>query len=96
MKSESQLPLIGTGIAKSAFQLHLVEGETGEIQRRTNKMARTTWTVLVKEPAFDQVKWNPTEQLFLEIVKLTIAARITVDVLPAVNGGDSYRTMQEI
>jgi transposase len=28
-----------------------------------NKMARTAWAILVKGAAFDQVKWNPIEQV---------------------------------
>lgn len=40
MKSSAQLPVIGLDIAKSVFQIHLVDGETGEIQRRQLKRAK--------------------------------------------------------
>lgn len=40
MKSSVQLPVIGLDIAKSVFQLHLVDAETGEIQRRQLKRAK--------------------------------------------------------
>lgn len=40
MKSSAQLPVIGLDIAKSVFQLHLADGETGEIQRRQLKRAK--------------------------------------------------------
>lgn len=40
MKSESQLPIIGMDIAKNVFQLHIVDAETGEIQRRQLKRAK--------------------------------------------------------
>ncbi|MEO7128291.1 MAG: IS110 family transposase [Rhodoferax sp.] len=40
MKSSAQLPVIGMDIAKSVFQLHIVDAETGEIQRRKLKRAK--------------------------------------------------------
>lgn len=39
MKSDSPLPIIGMNIAKNVFQLHIVDVETGEIQRRQLKRA---------------------------------------------------------
>jgi transposase len=40
MKLDSQLPIIGMDIAKNVFQLHIVDAETGEIQRRQLKRAK--------------------------------------------------------
>ena len=40
MKSTAQLPVIGMDIAKNVFQLHIVDAETGEIQRRKLKRAK--------------------------------------------------------
>jgi len=34
MQSTANLPVIGLDLAKSVFQLHIVDAETGEIQRR--------------------------------------------------------------
>lgn len=40
MQSIASLPVIGLDLAKSVFQLHIVDAETGEIQRRQIKRAR--------------------------------------------------------
>lgn len=40
MKTSAQLPVIGLDIAKSVFQVHLVDAETGEVQRRQLKRAK--------------------------------------------------------
>ena len=40
MKSDSQLPIIGKDIAQNGFQLHIVDAETGETQRRQLKHAK--------------------------------------------------------
>ena len=40
MKATAQFPVIGMDIAKNVFQLHVVDVETGEIQRRKLKRAK--------------------------------------------------------
>jgi transposase len=40
MQSIASLPVIGLDLAKSVFQLHIVDAESGEIQRRQIKRAR--------------------------------------------------------
>jgi transposase len=40
MQSTAKLPVIGLDIAKNVFQLHIVDAETGEIQRRQLKRAK--------------------------------------------------------
>ena len=40
MKTTAQLPIIGMDIAKSVFQLHIVDPETGEIERLKLKRDR--------------------------------------------------------
>lgn len=42
MQSTANLPIIGLDLAKSVFQLHIVDVETGEIQRRQVKRAKLT------------------------------------------------------
>lgn len=42
MQSTANLPVIGLDLAKSVFQLHIVDPDTGEIQRRQIKRARLT------------------------------------------------------
>lgn len=42
MQSTANLPIIGLDLAKSLFQLHVVDVETGEIQRRQIKRAKLT------------------------------------------------------
>ncbi len=42
MQSTANLPIIGLDLAKTVFQLHIVDAETGEIQRRQIKRARLT------------------------------------------------------
>lgn len=42
MQSTANLPVIGLDLAKSVFQLHIVDVETGEIQRRQIKRAKLT------------------------------------------------------
>lgn len=41
-QSRATLPAIGSDLAKSVFKLHIVEVETGEIQRRRIKRAKLT------------------------------------------------------
>ncbi|MDR7150079.1 transposase [Hydrogenophaga palleronii] len=42
MQSTASLPVIGLDLAKSVFQLHIVDMQTGEIQRRQIKRAKLT------------------------------------------------------
>lgn len=42
MQSTANLPVIGLDLAKSVFQLHIVDMQTGEIQRRQIKRAKLT------------------------------------------------------
>jgi transposase len=42
METIAKLPVIGLDIAKNVFQLHIVDAETGEIQRRQLKRAKVT------------------------------------------------------
>jgi len=42
MEFTAQLPVIGLDLAKSVFQLHIVDMDSGEIQRRQNKRAKLT------------------------------------------------------
>lgn len=51
MKSDSQLPIIGMDIAKNVFQLHIVDSETGEIQRRQLKRAKVAEFFSNRQPS---------------------------------------------
>lgn len=51
MKSNAQLPVIGLDIAKNVFQLHIVDAETGEIQRRQLKRAKVAEFFVSREPS---------------------------------------------
>lgn len=42
MKRTAQLPIIGMDIAKNVFQIHIVEPETGEIERIKLKQDRVS------------------------------------------------------
>jgi transposase len=42
MQSTAKLPVIGLDLAKSVFQLHIVDMDSGEIQRRQIKRAKLT------------------------------------------------------
>jgi hypothetical protein len=42
MQSTANLSVIGLDLAKSVFQLHIVDPESGEIERRQIKRARLT------------------------------------------------------
>lgn len=42
MQSIVKLPIIGLDLVKSVFQLHIVDAEFGEIQRRQIKRAKLT------------------------------------------------------
>ena len=49
MKSDSLLPIIGMDIAKNVFQRHIVESETGEIQRHQVKLLPEVVVLSVQE-----------------------------------------------
>ena len=51
MKPIAQLPVIGLDIAKTVFQLHIVDIETGEIQRRQLKRAKVAEFFANREPS---------------------------------------------
>ncbi len=51
MQSTANLPIIGLDLAKSVFQLHIVDVETGEIQRRQIKRARLTEFFAKRQPS---------------------------------------------
>lgn len=51
MQTTATLPVIGLDLAKSVFQLHIVDVETGEIQRRQIKRARLTEFLAKCEPS---------------------------------------------
>jgi len=51
MQSTASLPAIGLDLAKSVFQLHIVDVETGEIQRRQIKRAKLTEFFAKCEPS---------------------------------------------
>ncbi len=40
MKTTASMPVIGLDLAKSVFQLHIVDPHTGEIQRRQIKRGK--------------------------------------------------------
>ncbi len=50
MNATLQLPAIGMDIAKNVFQLHLVDGETGEIERRKLRRAKVTEFFANRQP----------------------------------------------
>ncbi len=51
MKSTLQLPVIGMDIAKFIFQFHLVDHETGEIERRQLKRAKVAEFFANRQPS---------------------------------------------
>lgn len=51
MQSTAQLPVIGLDIAKNVFQLHIVDAETGEIQRRQLKRAKVAEFFVNRQPS---------------------------------------------
>ena len=50
MNATLQLPAIGMDIAKNVFQLHLVDGETGEIERRKLRRAKVAEFIANRQP----------------------------------------------
>ena len=51
MNSFIQLPVVGMDIAKNVFQLHIVDPETGEIQRRQLKRAKVAECFANRQPS---------------------------------------------
>jgi transposase len=51
MQSTATLPVVGLHLAKSVFQLHIVDVETGEIQRRQIKRSKLTKFFAKCEPS---------------------------------------------
>ena len=51
MESTAKLPVIGLDIAKNVFQLHIVDADTGEIQRRQLKRAKVAEFFANRQPS---------------------------------------------
>lgn len=51
MQSTEKLPVIGLDIAKNVFQLHIVDAETGEIQRRQLKRGKVAEFFANRQPS---------------------------------------------
>jgi transposase len=51
MKIAAQLPVIGLDIAKNVFQLHIVDPETGEIERVKLKRDKVTAFFANRQPS---------------------------------------------
>lgn len=51
MESTAKLPVIGLDIAKNVFQLHVVDVETGEIQRRQLKRGKVAEFFANRQPS---------------------------------------------
>jgi transposase len=51
MESTAKLPVIGLDIAKNVFQLHIVDAETGEIQRRQLKRDKLAEFFVNRQPS---------------------------------------------
>ena len=51
MQPNAQLPVIGLDIAKNVFQLHIVDAETGEIQRRQLKREKLAEFFVNRQPS---------------------------------------------
>ena len=88
MKSTAQLPVIGMDIAKNVFQLHIVDAETGEIQRRKLKRAKVAEFFANRQPSLVAVEacggshhWARTLQAEGHEVKLLPAKHVRAFVL---------------
>lgn len=88
MKSSAQLPIIGMDIAKNVFQLHLVDVETGEIERRQLKRAKVTEFFINRRPSLVAIEacggahhWARTLQAMGHQVKLLPAKHVRAFVL---------------
>lgn len=88
MKSDSQLPIIGMDIAKNVFQLHIVDAETGEIQRRQLKRAKVAEFFANRHPSLVAIEacggahhWARTLLALGHQVKLLPAKHVRAFVL---------------
>lgn len=88
MKSTAQLPIIGMDIAKNVFQLHLVDVETGEIERRQLKRAKVAEFFINRRPSLVAIEacggahhWARTLQAMGHQVKLLPAKHVRAFVL---------------
>jgi len=88
MKSDSQLPIIGMDIAKNVFQLHIVDAETGEIQRRQLKRAKVAEFFTNRQPSLVAIEacggahhWARTLLAMGHQVKLLPAKHVRAFVL---------------
>ena len=88
MKSTAQRPVIGMDIAKNVFQLHIVDVETGEIQRRKLKRAKVAEFFANRQPSLVAIEacggahhWARTLQAEGHEVKLLPAKHVRAFVL---------------
>lgn len=88
MKSDSQLPIIGMDIAKNVFQLHILDAETGEIQRRQLKRAKVAEFFTNRQPSLVAIEacggahhWARTLLAMGHQVKLLPAKHVRAFVL---------------
>ena len=88
MQSTANLPVIGMDIAKNVFQLHVVDAETGEIQRYKLKRERVTAffanqrkSLVAMEACGGAHHWARTLQSFGHEVKLLPARHVRAFVL---------------
>jgi len=88
MKSPAQLPIIGMDIAKNVFQLHLVDVDTGEIERRQLKRAKVAEFFVNRSPSVVAIEacggahhWARTLQAMGHQVKLLPAKHVRAFVL---------------
>ncbi|WP_029527821.1 IS110 family RNA-guided transposase [Polaromonas glacialis] len=88
MQSTAQLPVIGMDIAKNVFQLHIVDAETGEIQRRQLKRAKVAEFFSNRQPSLVAIEacggahhWARTLQGMGHQVKLLPAKHVRAFVL---------------
>ena len=92
MQSTAQPPVIGMDIAKNVFQLHIVDVETGEIQRRKLKRAKVAEFFANRQPSLVAIEacggahhWARTLQAKGHEVKLLPAKHVRAFVLPPSN-----------
>lgn len=88
MQSIANLPVIGLDLAKSVFQLHIVDVESGEIQRRQIKRAKLTEFFAKCQPSLVAMEacgtphyWARTNQSFGHQVKLLPAQHVKAFLL---------------
>ena len=83
MKTTSHLPVIGMDIAKNVFQLHVVDPETGELERIKLKRDRVSAFFANREPTLVAMEacggahhWGRTLQVQGHRVKLLPAKQV--------------------